>query len=601
MVRTLVRRLNDIHLREKMLASYLLFMVLPQVLLGVLVVQEFRKATLAEALAQADQGVDRLERQTLDVLGVGTKLADRLAADQALLNLVTTTYPSTLEVFRAYHGYETIGLYRDLSPELTGVQISVDNPTLLDNWEIRPLSDEVRRSFWFQAARRGAGQTGWFGWTDETKSPKARLSLVRDMTQLLGRKEGVLVLDFDTTRIDSLLGQEGFETLVLDQNLRVVASSRPDLTGQVLTDKRLLAMVAWSPPGTFERQWNGQTSRVFLRSLQPAGSFNNLRILCVVDPAIILRSADRVSTEGLLVILAGALVSLFFLWVVYTLFARRLESLSHQLPLVAAGDFDQVLVVDGGDEIGQLAARFNAMVIDIRALMGEVRRAHEAQRTLERAQGEIRLKMLASQINPHFLFNVLESIRMKAHLRGEAEIANTVKLLGKQMRRNLEASGGPVPLAEELDNVKCYLDIEKFRLEEKLEYRIEAGPGADAVLVPPLIVEPLVENAVVHGLQRKFGGGKVRVEARLDGPSLVVQVSDDGLGMDETRRSGLLGDAPGRHVGLRNIHDRLVLTYGPEAGLTIESAPGVGTTVRFRIPREGSGRQGGDRVPGSDR
>jgi two-component system sensor histidine kinase YesM len=595
MFRTLARRLNDIHLREKMLASYLLFMVLPQVLLGILVVQEFRKATLSEALAQAEQGVDRLERQTLDVLGVGIKLADRLAANQSFLNLVTTRYPSTLEVFRAYHGFDTIGLYRDLSPELTGVQIYVDNPTLLDNWEIRPLSDEVRRSFWFQAARRGAGQTGWFGWSDETKSPKARLSLVRDLTQVLGRKEGVLVLDFDTTRIDSLLGQEGFETLVLDQNLRVVASSRPDLAGQVLSDRRLLAMVAWSPPGTFERRWNGQTSRVFLRSLQPAGSFNNLRILCVVDPAVILRPADRISTAGLLVILAGALVSLFFLWVVYTLFARRLESLSRQLPLVAAGDFDQVLAVDGADEIGQLAARFNAMVIDIRTLMAEVRGAHESQRSLERAQGEIRLKMLASQINPHFLFNVLESIRMKAHLRGESEIANTVKLLGKQMRRNLEASGGPVPLGEELDNVRCYLEIEKFRLEEKLEYRIEAGPGADAVLVPPLIVEPLVENAVIHGIQRKYGGGKVTVEARIEGSFLAVRVADDGLGMDEVRRRALLEESPGRHVGLRNIHDRLVLTYGPGAGLSITSVPGAGTTVQFQIPREGI------HVPGSDR
>jgi two-component system sensor histidine kinase YesM len=216
--------------------------------------------------------------------------------------------------------------------------------------------------------------------------------------------------------------------------------------------------------------------------------------------------------------------------------------------------------------------------------MMEVRDSHEAQNMLARAQGEIRLKMLTSQINPHFLFNVLESIRMKAHLKGEREIASTVKQLGKLMRRNLEASGGPIPLGEEFENVRCYLEIEKFRLEEKLEYRLEAGPGTEAVAVPPLIVEPLVENAVVHGLERRYGGGRVIVSALLRRGFLEISVVDNGLGMTEERRRLLLEGPEGKHVGLKNIHQRLKLTYGDEYGLSIASVEGQGTEVSFRIP-----------------
>lgn len=584
MIRALVRRLNDFKLRDKMLLSFLLFMVLPQVLLGFLVIREFREATLKEALAQAEEGVTRLQRQSRDVLGVGIKIADRLAADRRVEAHVINRYASSLEVFQAYHDFDTFRLYREISPEVTGLQIYVDNPTILDNWEVRPLTDEVRRSFWFLAASLHPNVNGWFSWKDETKSPTSRLSLVRALPYASEGHEAVLVIDLDTTRIDSLLGQAGFETLVLAPNLMVVASSRPELAGQPLTDPRLLALVSWSPAGSFERSYLGQSSMVFLRDLNPEATFNGLKIVCIVSPDVILKPADRISTAGLIVIFAGALVSLGFLWVVYTLFARRLESLSRQLPLVAAGDFDQVLPVDGSDEIGLLAARFNTMVRDIRLLMREVRDSHESQNMLARAQGEIRLKMLASQINPHFLFNVLESIRMKAHLKGEREIANTVKQLGKIMRRNLEASGGPIPLSQEFDTIRCYLEIEKFRLEEKLEYHLEAGPGAESVEVLPLIIEPLVENAVVHGLERRYGGGKVTVSAHLIGDFLEVLVADNGLGMTEERCHQLLEGPEDRHVGLKNIHQRLKLTYGNESGLSLHSVPDKGTQVSFRIP-----------------
>lgn len=573
MVRVVARRLNDLKLRDKMLLSFLLFMVLPLMLVGAVVIGEFRDQTLKEAQAQAEEGVNRIQRQSGEVLSVGRKIVERLAVDRNVETVLTTAYPSSLDVFLAYHTFDTFQLYRDISPDLTGIQAYVDNPTVLDNWEVRPTTDETRKAFWYQAAQAHPNLIGWFSWSDPTKSTRARLSLVRSLRYAAEGRSVVLVVDLDMARIETFLGQEGFETLLLDPNHVVVASNRSELTGRPLTDKRLLGLIAQGP-----------SSQVFLRDLHPDGAFNGLQIVCVVSPEVILRSADRISAVGLTVLLAGTLVSLLFLWGVYTLFARRLERLSRQLPLVAAGDFDRELPVDGRDEIGQLAARFNTMVHDIRTLMAEVKEGHEAQSRLERAQGEIRLKMLASQINPHFLFNVLEALRMRAHLAGQKAIASTVKLLGRLMRRNLEASGGPITLGEELENVKCYLDIEKFRLEEKLEYRIDASAEALAVSVPPLILEPLVENAVVHGLERRYGGGWVSVEAGVEAGRLVVSVADNGLGMDEATRLHLFEGPEGHHVGLKNIDQRLRLTYGDAFGLTVASTEGQGTRVSFVLP-----------------
>lgn len=573
-----LRRLNDVKLRDKLLVSFLVLMALPQIVLGVLLVGEFRKTTLEEALTRVESGVDRLQSQTLALLGVAVNLADRIAAARPVETLLTGHYPTALEVFRAYHDFDMFQLYRDVTPEVTGIQVYIDNPDLLDNWEIRPLDDATRASRWYRQALVHPNTNGWLSWKDPTKSSRARLSLVRHMP--FGGNHAVLVIDLDTSGLDSFVAEAGLETLVVGEGA-VIASSRADLVGQPLVDPRLVTLVA-SPPGTTDRLYAGQRSTVIVRDVTPETSFNGLRIVGIASPSEVLRSADRMAGLGLAFLGLGAALALGYLWLVYTLVTRRLETLTPLLPQVGAGDFTAQLPVDGRDEIGQLAVQFNAMVTAVRGLLEEVHEAHEARATLERAQGAVRLKMLASQINPHFLFNVLESIRMKAHLGGQTEIASTVRLLGRLMRRNLEASGHSIALEQELENVRCYLEIEKFRLEEKLTYHLDVAPEALGWPVPPLIVEPLVENAVVHGVQRRYGGGSVWVTVRVR-EALEVEVVDDGVGIPAERQATILQAASDHHVGLANIHQRLLLLYGPDAGLRVESSE-AGTRVSYRIP-----------------
>ena len=152
---------------------------------------------------------------------------------------------------------------------------------------------------------------------------------------------------------------------------------------------------------------------------------------------------------------------------------------------------------------------------------------------LESKQNQIKFKMMASQINPHFLFNALESIRMKAHMKGQSEISNVVRLLGKTMRKNLEAGQRNVTLHNEMDMVRCYLDIQKFRHEDRLKYELLIDPSAEQMPILPLIIQPLVENAVIHGLENREEGGIVRIKAELLDDQVHVEVIDNGLGNDK--------------------------------------------------------------------
>jgi two-component system sensor histidine kinase YesM len=224
--------------------------------------------------------------------------------------------------------------------------------------------------------------------------------------------------------------------------------------------------------------------------------------------------------------------------------------------------------------------------------MAQVYETSEHNNRLELAQKDIKLKMMASQINPHFLFNALESIRMKAHLNGEAEIATTVRLLGRLMRRNLEIGSGKTTVLQELDMVRSYLQIQQFRFGNRLIYEVNLEESATDMSIPPLIIQPLVENAVIHGLENKEEPVTVKVDITIEQRELKIKVEDDGIGMEAGQLTRLLdrirgADEPeGSSIGLRNVHQRLTLMYGERNGLHIESALQVGTTVYFSIPRE---------------
>ena len=258
---------------------------------------------------------------------------------------------------------------------------------------------------------------------------------------------------------------------------------------------------------------------------------------------------------------------------------------------VAMGDLNVISPIDGRDEIGLLSRQFNNMVFSINELMEEVSESQKQKNQLELRQREIKLKMMASQINPHFLFNALESIRMKAHVKGETEIANVVRLLGKLIRRNIEVGAGKIHVKEELEVVRCYLEIQKFRYGvDRLAFDMDIDLTGQMIEIPALIIQPLIENAVVHGLENVGQGGSVKVTSRVAGDVLKIEVADNGIGIAEEKMREIdralhdMEEEAEYRIGLRNVHQRLVLTYGESYGLIITSKPGFGTSVSFEIP-----------------
>ena len=271
-------------------------------------------------------------------------------------------------------------------------------------------------------------------------------------------------------------------------------------------------------------------------------------------------------------------------------FSRRVAQFRAEMEKAARGERALATTIGGGDEIADLYTYLNSMIRDIDALTASVYENKLEQERARSRQREAEFKMLASQINPHFLFNTLESIRMKARACGDTEVADMVKMLAKLMRHSIEVRDSLVPVKDELSLTEYYLKLQHYRFGDAVQFAVTAEPGCEQLFILPLLVQPLVENAFVHGLKERRMGGRITVHAEADDVALTITVTDNGVGMtpaalDALRQSLAAEDFDRSHIGVANVHHRIRMFYGADWGLTVDSAPGQGTTATLRLPR----------------
>lgn len=588
-----VRWLNDMKIRNKLIFFYVIVVMIPVLIVGFIVIQYFRLDALQKATEQTENNVQRIKTQTENLLNVPIRVSNQLLLDKDMERVATTTYSNDdpFQLVNAYREYTDFTDYVRSYSEIRSIQLYTDNPTLLNNLQFMDADSTVRATAWYEKAMQ-ARVINWM-YIDDLNHPNGaspkQLSLVRQIFFPTSGKRSVLVIQVDTGYLNSLLSQEPFDTMIADEDGNIVAAKDPSAIGRTLGDMGF-EVGGGASERSFEREIDGMDYRVSINTLIPDSSKSGLTIVSAFSSESIVHDANRIGLIGAGLIVFILLMALLAVYFNSRLISSRLLKLNRSLNRVAEGNLDTVSRIDGQDEIGQLSEQFNYMVTNIKELMHQVYEASEANSRLEVMQREIKLKMLASQINPHFLFNALESIRMRAHVQGEKDIARAVRLLGKLIRRNLEIGNRHTTLKNELDMVESYLEIQKFRHGDRLHYTLAAQPDTLEVLLPPLLVQPLIENAIVHGLENKETEGSVALHAVRIGDEVLIDVMDNGAGMTPERLRQVeesireKDEKEESRIGLRNVHQRLVMTYGEECGLRISSELGKGTQIYFKIP-----------------
>lgn len=385
---------------------------------------------------------------------------------------------------------------------------------------------------------------------------------------------GTLFIDIPVQSIKNLVSSAKFghgeEIYVCDQNNDCYFSSDESCIGQNV------ALLLEKAADTEERL-----------TISTGNADQILGVTVVMDTN--LAFADIRKNQQMMYAVIVAAIALIFFGSFY--FSKRLVRPIHemigQMEEIEHGDFDIELPVRSEDEIGLLSRRFNRMSCELKNYIN--------QSYLSKIkQSEAELTALKSQIYPHFLYNTLEVIRMTALEEGNANVPKMIEALSGQIHYLIGPVQDMVPLSKEIDIVQKYIYLLNCRINGKVQLLFQVPEGKE-ILVPRLILQPIVENAYVHGIKGKNGSGSIRIETMIEEDILQIIVMDNGIGMNKEEllriRQLLEGNAPGirsqdnwQSIGLKNVHDRLRFLYGEEYGVAITSTPGTGTMVYLVMP-----------------
>ncbi|MGR0218390.1 sensor histidine kinase [Agromyces sp. ZXT2-6] len=259
----------------------------------------------------------------------------------------------------------------------------------------------------------------------------------------------------------------------------------------------------------------------------------------------------------------------------------------------------------GGEVVGAVVAFAPRVRAGLVRATGEVAEWVAAQvelgelDTSRAALAELEVRALRAQISPHFIYNSLNAIASFINT-DPAKARELVLEFADFTRYSFRRAGDFTTVAEELRSIDSYLKLERARFGERLRVTLQVAPEVLSTVIPFLSMQPLVENAVRHGLEAKEGGGRITITARDAGAFAEITVEDDGVGIDPERLAEVLaGGPPGEHVGLRNVDARLRQVYGDEHGLVVETNVGAGTLVRMRVPKSQPGRAAASVDPGA--
>ncbi|MEK8130036.1 sensor histidine kinase [Paenibacillus filicis] len=409
------------------------------------------------------------------------------------------------------------------------------------------------------------------------------ISMSQEIRDSQGRNLGVVLLDIKYKGLEDYLndldlGSSGYVYIINSQNELVY---HKDVSYFVDSAKKeqLIAMSRQS------EGYNPKQNRLVYQmplkgsdwTLVGVSSLDGLQQI----RAQLLRSFIMVGAAVLLLILLASP------WIAKSM-TRPVQRLEQAMQQVESGRLAIRVPETGVTELQGLARHFNSMVLEIRQLM-------EDKETRERSLRLHELSVLHSQINPHFLYNTLDTIVWMAEFQDTDRVISTTKALAEFFQLSLSGGSEYTTIEKEIAHVSQYLFIQKERYGDKLNYELSFDPSLADEVIPKIILQPLAENAIYHGIREKDGPGHLEIRCgRVDDGSIQFTVSDDGVGFDPARLASDPGagqqpdSESGRTklggIGIHNVDARLKLYYGPDYGITLTSSPGQGTEVRIRIP-----------------
>lgn len=484
--------------------------------------------------------------------------------------------------------------FTTLYPEIAGIVLVNGNGDYISNEMYPKTNQSLVQEEWYQGASRKAGIFTVLGQprqrnitTHVRYKDSEIVSVARSITdETSGRVLGVIMIDLKLRTVsqaarDVTLGKSGY-VMVTDAEGRSVYMPDNPLVEQIPS--------AWFPSGD-SGIFNAETDGKELLFMYQSSSFTGWRTVGVFPARESIAEVRQIKfyvvSFVFVVCLFGLSASLRF----SSSIAQPIFRLMSYMRRAETGNLRSGRWSDRADEIGMLGRSFNRMLAQIRQLMSlnELR---------ERQKRDAEMRSLQEHIKPHFLYNTLDTIHWMAQRKGVDDVSEMVGALSRLFRIGLSKGNDFIPLQSEVEHISSYLQIQQTRYRNRLQCELVIPEELKELFVLKLVLQPIVENAIYHGIKGRRGPGKIRIEAKVQDHKLVLTVQDDGAGMSSERlheMAQLLGTPlesmetqeagqGGKSYGMLNVQARLRLSFGEEYGISLNSREGEGTCVTITQP-----------------
>lgn len=580
--------LSNRRLRTKFLFSFLLIIMIMVLMIGTVIykvsVDTIKDNTANYSHFLIEQVGINLDKRTMDIEELAFEQFRNSNLDQAIVqegdeqirdvlrSKQIASYLSNLLYSREYFKYaayvEPNGDPHEISRVFGKATMAVGlDPVFLDKAKQRR-----GKAFWGNGAE---------GTLQMTKSLYGLTS---------GSYVGIVILGIDKKYFESIYSEinrlTSSDILILNEDNQLISSGDRVPIARFFMDNNFYMK---GNGAGYSFQWN-RTDYLYTVL---TSSMEKWKIIQIISVDELTKGASAISLWTIKIIIIALIVSFLLAAILSKSITVNVQMLLQSMTNFSVDISHKIIVPKGRDEVGLLAEKFNVMAKKISELVNTVYKEKLLKQKAEYRTLQFEYKALQAQINPHFLYNTLESIYALAKLSSEDKIGELIYLLGSLLRESIAKKGDTITLRDELDFIRKYLVINQIIYEDKIEIFYELDEQWMDTLVPKFILQPLIENAIRHGIEEKPGKGVIRISCRSEGQILILEVSDNGIGMDEQTIDQVMNpsnypDQPVKdkhtRVGILSVHKRVGILYGGDYGLSIQSVPGEYTTINIRLP-----------------
>lgn len=579
-----------LNIKKQLLYIFLLVIFLPLFTIGIYSIHVAKGQMTANYEGQVSSETIRIKSILFDITTLIYNFSDNITNSRRYTSLFSTQ--NFVENKNDYNAItDFVENYCSNTTSITSVNIYTTNQNLPENSVIKPLVNYENES-WYEDSLKSEWDTWETVYVKDTFGNETpTLTLVRRLVLTKSQYSAYLVICVNMNYIKNRLSITDYQVFCsVNDSAPFISPNRSWMHQPMPFPESNPAQGYFSYTGAI--LLNGAKILTNISTFHPYKTNDSFYIIAGNDTAY--HDINRILVTYIFILIASVFFPGIIIYCFSSRFDKRLTILKNAMHQVRLGDYNIIQNFRGDDELKEIFVDLQSTVKHIYETEAQFYQSQITRQQLINNQQKMEFQLLASQINPHFLYNTLEMIRMQALSCGNRDVAHSVELLGNSMHYVLENTGtNSISLETEIEYLNTYLSIQKLRFGNRIDYDIICEPDIDPKTqkIIPFLLQPIVENSISHGLDKRANGGYISIYIFSEEDILTIQIADNGCGMSSEKLAEVMTSIQTKtmeersgSIGLFNIYQRISLLYGSPYKMSLESTLNEGTTVTITLP-----------------